>query len=500
MQKDTKNNFFELDSVFPESLINTEDLYMNAPCGYLSFRPDGIIVKINRTLCDWLQCDEFDVVNKKFFTDLLSKGGIIYYEMFYMPLLKMQGFVNEINFDIRRADATAFPALINSVVLKDEEGIVRAINVTVFDITDRKRYETELLYAKKEADAEKKRFELLADSTPDIIFTATPDGYIEYVNQRFYSYFNIQTPGFDQSIIFQRVHVSDKYFFLRSWLKAIANGHMFEAEVRIKNAFGKYIWHLVRAVPYADNNTSILKYFGSCTNIHEQKELLDRKDEFISVASHELKTPLASLKGYINILQKSKTDSFHTNILERCYRAINNMQGLVGSLLDVSQIHSGQLNLNLAPSNIFDTVMESIELTKANYASHQIILHYKAQKNLKVLIDSQRMLQVLVNLLTNAIKYSPDALEVLISVEEEIAERRLKISVKDFGIGIPKEKMNDIFEKYFRVTESANNNRVSGLGIGLYITKEIIRLHKSRIYVESEVHKGSVFYFYLPIL
>lgn len=499
MQNNQENILLELNNEFLASLINNDDLYMNAPCGYLSFLPNGTIIKINHTLCNWLQYSEFEILYKKKFIDLLSKGAAIYYEMFYLPLLTMQGFVNEINFDIKRADNSIFPALVNSVVLKNEQDEIQAINVTIFNITDRKRYESQLLYAKKEADTEKKRFEILADSTPDIIFTASPEGVVEYVNKRFYAYFNVQNKEFDQKFIFKRIHPADKARALKAWLKAVKEGGDFEIEIRIKDPYDVYVWHLVRAIPYTDDNTSILKYFGSCTNIQEQKELLNKKDEFISLASHELKTPLSSLKGYINILQKTKQDPFYTTIIERCYKAINNMQYLVGSLLDVTRIHSGQLDLNIVESPIYDVVAESIELTKMNYTTHQVNLAFNVGKETEVYMDVPRILQVLINLLSNAIKYSPNAAKVELTVDKVPDQQHLVIAVKDFGLGIPSDQLEHIFGKYHRVTDSSNNKKIPGLGIGLYIIKEIIRLHKSNIHVKSEINKGSVFYFYLPV-
>jgi len=498
LENELDSSLLELNKEFLASLINTDDLYKNAPCGYLSFHPDGTIIKINRTLCNWLQYPEFDVLYKKSFTDLLSKGGAIYYEMVYMPLLKMQGFANEINFDIKRANSSTFPALVNAVAVKDYRGNMRAVNVTIFDFTDRKKYESELLNAKKEADNEKKRFELLADLTPDIIFTATPEGIIEYANQRFYEYFNLSSKDYNQRLVLKKIHPSDKVRCLKKWMKAIMEGSAFEAEIRIKNTSGNYIWHLVRAVPYTNDNTSVFKFFGSCTNIQEQKELQSKKDEFVSIASHELKTPLSSLKGYIQIIKKERTDPLFSNILDRCTKAVNNMQFLVGSLLDVSRIQEGQLHLHLASTQLYDLIQECIELTAMNYPSHHISLIFDADKDTRVRVDAQRIQQVIINILSNGIKYSPGAKEVILRVEKQRKESEVKISVQDFGMGIPAEEVAHVFEKYYRVKDAAH--QVSGLGIGLYLIKEIIQLHKSNIIVESEAGKGSTFYFYLPVV
>jgi PAS domain S-box-containing protein len=498
LENQLDSSLLELNKEFLASLINTDDLYRNAPCGYLSFHPDGTIIKINRTLCNWLQHSEFDLLYKKSFTDLLSKGGAIYYEMVYMPLLKMQGFANEINFDIRRADRSSFPALVNAVVVKDSHDNIRAVNVTIFDITDRKKYESELLNAKKEADNEKKRFELLADLTPDIIFTATPEGLIEYANQRFYDYFNLSSKNINQRLVFKKIHPSDKIRCFKLWMNAILDSSTFETEVRLKNAFGNYIWHLIRAVPYTNDNNPVIKFFGSCTNIHEQKEMQSKKDEFISVASHELKTPLSSLKGYIQIINKERADPIFSNIISRCIKAVNNMQFLVGSLLDVSRIQTGQLNLQITSTHLYDLIQECIELTTMNYSSHHISLIFDADKDTRVWVDAQRIQQVIINLLSNSIKYSPGAEEVVLRVEKQRREQEVRISVQDFGMGIPAEDLMHVFEKYYRVRDAAR--QVTGLGIGLYLIKEIVQLHKSNIFVESTISQGSTFYFYLPVV
>lgn len=499
MRPNVADIFLELDKEFLASLISTDDLYMNAPCGYFSLHPDGTIIKINRTMCNWLEIAESDVLYKKSFTDILNKGGVIYHEMVFMPLLKMQGFVNEVNFDIKRGDASTFPSLLNAVVVKDNQQRIRAINVTVFNISDRKKYEVQLLNARKEADAEKKRFELLADITPDIIFVATTGGVIEYGNKRFHDYFNINDQLLEQRILFKKIHPADRSRCFRLWIEAIRESKSFEAELRIQNSYNYYVWHLVRAIPYTAEPSSVAKFFGSCINIQEQKELQDKKDEFISLASHELKTPISSLKGYLQIIKQTNAGSFVDNIAQRCLKAVNNMQYLVGSLLDVSHIHSGQLKLYLNTTPLLSLVEESIELVKGNYTTHNIQLDFKIDEAVKVMIDYNRMQQVLINLINNAIKYSPGTNQVVVTVDQPVNTGKVRISVKDFGMGIPAEEQPKIFEKYYRVTEAVNNNKVAGLGLGLYIIKEIVMMHQSDIFLESELHKGSNFYFYLPM-
>ncbi len=165
---------------------------MNAPCGYLSFHPDGTIIKINRTLCNWLQYAEFDIFTKKTLPICCPKAASFITKWFYMPCLKCRALPSEINFDIRRANHTVFPALGECHGCKRRTRKYTGNQCYDLSILPTVRNtKSELLNAKKEADNEKKRFELLADLTPDIIFTATPEGIIEYANQRFYEYFNL---------------------------------------------------------------------------------------------------------------------------------------------------------------------------------------------------------------------------------------------------------------------------------------------------------------------
>ncbi len=215
-----------------------------------------------------------------------------------------------------------------------------------------------------------------------------------------------------------------------------------------------------------------------------------------ALASHELRTPLSSLKGYIQIIRNERTDPVFSTIINRCVNAVNNMQYLVSSLLDISRIQSGQLSLHITPSSLHHLMQESIELIGMNYTSHRIHLLFDIDKELKVLMDAQRIQQVIINLLSNAIKYSPGMQDVVLRVEKKDTQH-IKISVQDFGIGIPADEAKHVFEKYYRIKDITQ--QVSGLGIGLYLIKEIIQLHNSTIFVESELNKGSIFYFYLPL-
>ena len=133
----------DLHKDIPQKLIeeNAEDLYENAPCGYISTLPDGTIVKVNQTLLKWTSYQRHEILLKKKFQDLISVGGKIYYETHHAPLMRMQGFINEVNYELFREDSTSFPALVNCILIKDDEGNPLLNRITVFNITDRKKFE-----------------------------------------------------------------------------------------------------------------------------------------------------------------------------------------------------------------------------------------------------------------------------------------------------------------------------------------------------------------------
>jgi two-component system, sensor histidine kinase and response regulator len=229
-----------------------------------------------------------------------------------------------------------------------------------------------------------------------------------------------------------------------------------------------------------------------------QQEALDaskRKDEFMSIASHELKTPLASIKAYTQLLERSlnKEDKLHAYV-DRTLVQINKLNGLITDLLDTSRIENGKLKFNLSLFNFGKLLRESVEMIGHTYPDYQICI--KGEADVMISGDAVRLEQVILNYMTNAVKYSPDAKKI--EIDAKIEDDLLILSVQDFGIGIPKENQSDIFRKFYRVQGAAE--RFQGLGVGLYICYEIIRRHNGKCWVESEPGKGSTFFFSLPLL
>lgn len=224
-------------------------------------------------------------------------------------------------------------------------------------------------------------------------------------------------------------------------------------------------------------------------------QLNDKKDEFIGLASHELKTPLASISGYIQILQRFVKDENAGKFLSKASQQVKKLTSLVSDLLDVSKIEAGKLKFTFVEFDLREIIEEAIELTSNTADKYQIDFISKVDKCV-MNGDSQRIEQVLINLLSNAIKYSPGSDRVEVTLD--CTNGRAMVGIRDFGMGIAADKLKNIFSRFYRIDEAAPN--ISGLGIGLYLSHEIITRHNGEIRVESEKGKGSTFTIDLPIL
>jgi two-component system OmpR family sensor kinase len=224
--------------------------------------------------------------------------------------------------------------------------------------------------------------------------------------------------------------------------------------------------------------------------------LVDEKDEFISIASHELKTPLTSIKAFAQILERTFTQKGDTQsqaYLHRMNIQINRLSNLVMDLLDVTKIQAGKVSLRKEQFDI-NTLIDEVIADVSPATKH--IIKRKGHAQVIVTADPGRIDQVLTNFLSNAIKYSPGNAEIIVHLE--IRKNTVVVGVQDFGVGVPKEEVDKIFDRFYQVKKNRVRHDPS-LGLGLYISSEIIARHHGKIWVESTENNGSTFYFSLPI-
>ena len=231
--------------------------------------------------------------------------------------------------------------------------------------------------------------------------------------------------------------------------------------------------------------------------IEFRKRAERKKDEFISIASHELKTPLTSVKGYVQLLERSIDKGDIPTVkkhLQKAQLQLDKLNDLIADLLDISKIESGKLKFNKKYFNVNVLLDSIIEIIHQSNPEFKIVKTGLIEP--EIFADEMRIEQVIVNFLTNAIKYSPGTTEV--HIKTVLNGDRLIVAVRDFGIGIHPDQQKSVFDKFFRVEETAIH--FQGLGIGLYISAEIIRRHEGTVGVNSVFGEGSEFYFDIPLI
>ena len=350
---------------------------------------------------------------------------------------------------------------------------------------------SEIEFRKKaQLQMQEKALELhsILESIPQIAFTATNAGTIDFVNDKWYAYTN-STQQFPSN------H-PDEIEIMDAWHKAILSGEPMELETRIKkNKQLKFRYHLLRVIPIKEEG-KIVKWVGTFTDIEEQKQAVKKKDEFLTIASHELKTPLTSIKAYVQLLdQLVPTQNTAKPYVDRTLVQVNKLDSLINDLLDISKIESDKLKFELTTLNFEEVLTSTLDILHKIHPTYTIIKKGNAAVN--ICGNAVRLEQVIINFLTNAIKYAPDSKEINIITSIQ-NEKELYFAVQDHGIGISIENQKNVFGKFFRVNESEPH--VQGLGIGLYICSEILKLHDAKFGVESEPGKGATFYFILPVI
>jgi len=348
---------------------------------------------------------------------------------------------------------------------------------------------------RKVMEASEKRFRSLIEHGYEGIAIIDKSNEISYISQSVEKILGYSDSEYKRLKRFNRIHPDDRETIQQIY-KTLKNGQTRIVVIRFKTKRNKWIW-LETAFTNMFNDSHVKALVVNFRDVTERMELEKRKDDFVSMASHELKTPITSMKMYLDILQM-QTDKYKDRQVHKYIQTlksqVNKLKNLASDLLDLSRIETGKLHLQLdifSLNGLAKDVIDSIQLT---HKKHK--LYFKDNVHLHVYADSFRVYQVLTNLITNAIKYSPNADKIIITISKHNNEGI--ISVQDFGIGIPKDKQDKIFDKFFQVTDPSAQT-FPGLGMGLYISKEIMQQHGGRLWLESSKGKGSTFYFSLPL-
>lgn len=378
----------------------------------------------------------------------------------------------------RRRDGTELLASVTISPVKDEAGIICGASSIARDITKQR---------------------LLADQSQQLfasnligIFLADRAGTLQEVNQAFLDLVGYTQAEWQEEM--ERASFAASHLcppVLQVSQKRSSNAPQ---EMIIPHKSGRAIPVLVAVTCISHSETCI----GFVLDISERKELEQRKDTFIGMASHELKTPVTCLKGCLSLLQRLLANQDNEKVrrnLTRMDTQIEKLTKLINDLLDISRMQTGKLIYREEEIEVDALVQDIVESVQETTVTHQ--LQISGASRAVVFGDRDRLGQVLINLLTNAMKYSSDAHLVIVHLSTE--GRQVLISVQDFGLGIAKEHHHKIFERFYQVTDPTEKT-YPGLGIGLTISSEIVKRHQGRLWVESEHGQGASFHLSLPLL
>ncbi|MEP7372131.1 MAG: PAS domain S-box protein [Chitinophagaceae bacterium] len=376
-------------------------------------------------------------------------------------------------------------------VFFDEKNVPWRILGTTMDITEQKAAFSAL-------QASELLFKTIANVSPVGLWMTDVNGKNNFVNDTWVDWTGIPiTSQYDEGWI-GAVLDTDREYVLNVCKKSFETKENFAVEFRIRRRDGQVRWMLSEGGPYYTINKEFSGFAGSVADITERKQQEMQKNDFLAVASHELKTPITSIKAYTQLLAKTyeKTDNdFLKNALGKMESQVNKMTKLVSDFLKLSKIESGKLQLNSETFNLNELVHEVVDDIQMVSGNHKILVNEDTP--VKVLADRERIAQVINNFLNNAVKYSPDNKHISVKIEH--ADGVVTVSVTDKGIGIKPEEHDKIFERFYRARANTNTS-FSGFGIGLYICAEIIRRHNGKIGVTSKEGKGASFYFALPVI
>jgi PAS domain S-box-containing protein len=357
--------------------------------------------------------------------------------------------------------------------------------------------------------ASERRYRLLADAVPHIVWTARPDGRLDYVNRRWFEYTGLSTPdaagSWDVALA-----PEDRERCREAWNRSIATGEMFEGEARLRRGLdGEPRWHLCRALPERGPSGGIVSWLGTFTDIEDRKRAqLEReqlyqqavdavraRDEFLSVASHELRTPLSSLKLGLQLLIQNGDESpgKARAKLEMAARQVERLTRLVGTLFDVSRITAGRLDLELEDTDLAAIVRDVAARSADEAARAGTALDVTTEDTVPGRWDRARIEQIVTNLFSNALKFcAGKPVEVRVTRHGD----RAQLTVRDHGVGIAPDDLGRIFERY---EQASGGRHRGGLGLGLYIARQLVEAHGGTIRAESTIGDGSAFFVELPL-
>ena len=399
----------------------------------------------------------------------------------------------------RRIDGSTFPVelSVTGVRFADEPFLFAVAR----DISERKQSEIAL----RESEAQLRE---MAEAMPQVVWTSRPDGCIDYYNHRWSEFTGLPAGVMGDDCWRPVLHPDDLERTHERWYHhSVPTGEPFEIEYRFwDRQRGEYRWFLARALAARDGSGRVVKWYGTCTDIHDQKRAEEalrdadrRKNEFIAMLAHELRNPLAPILNALQLMKRPGENGEESEALrDMMERQVHNMTRLVDDLLDVSRIDSGKIGLQTQPVDLVTVAGHAIEAGRpfVERWQHELIVALPDEPII-VEADPTRLEQILDNLIANAAKYTDPGGRVWFSVSRD--GDSAVVRVRDTGIGIDSAMLLRVFDLFVQVERRTDRSQ-GGLGIGLSLVKTLVEMHGGSVSVHSEGRgKGAEFIVRLPV-
>ncbi|KQS91817.1 ATP-binding protein [Chryseobacterium sp. Leaf394] len=373
---------------------------------------------------------------------------------------------------------------------KEESSGEKSILIVANDIT-------EMVNARLDAEEMSTRLQIAIDagrlgSTEVNLAT----GIMKSTDQFKMNYGFLPEENFTYSDLFESIFPEYRESVKELVQEAIRTNGVYKADYPIKWRDGSVHWIQAHGRPRYDEKGNADRMVGMTADITDKKLFEQRKDDFLSVASHELKTPVTVIKACLQLLDRMKDRPFsdiHLKLINQSVKNVEKMSDLVDDLLNVKRLNEGQLKIEKKEFNLFEMLQESCSHITLE---DEYKISLEGEPDVMVFADMHRLDQVVINFVNNAVKYAPSSKNIHIKMEK--FSDAVKVSVRDFGYGIEKEVLPKLFDRFFRADHSGKE--YNGLGLGLYICSEIIEKHGGTIGAESEINQGSTFWFTIPLV
>ena len=485
--------------------------YDAAPCGLLSTDRGGVLVRVNDTFLQWTGHTRAALLAGRRFTDLLTAPGRIFHGTQFAPLLHLQGFVREVAFDVRCADGTALPVLVNAAAVKGDDGRVTATRLALFDATQGRRREQELLLARRNAE----RLSAVVACTGDAIFSVTAAGLIDGWNagsERLFGTALAAALGRPVTDVVSLAH-PDRWVAVLGQVTGGGDGPSEAVELELSTG-GPVRWVSVAVSAIRDALDRVTGMSALARDVTDRwvaerlraneatarqatavAEAASRaKSDFLANMSHEIRTPLNGVVGMLQLLAGTPLAADQRRQVDVAQSSAAALLTLINDILDFSKIEAGKLQLDPVPFDLADVADAAAAIVAPRAGAKGLSLTCAVDPSVarRRVGPADRVRQVLINLLGNAVKFTA-AGSIALAVTAE-GEDGVRFAVTDTGIGIPPDRIDRLFKTFSQV-DASTTRKYGGTGLGLAISKQLAELMGGAVGVESVVGAGSTFWF-----